>query len=245
MHLLAPMIAVAATTCWALTASAAQVCTATSSTVRPRVIELYTSEGCSSCPPADDWLRGLPDGDAMVLLAFHVDYWDSLGWRDPFSDPRYSARQRWRASVQTQRSVYTPDIVIEGQHRQRSRELPALPPAPFALSARAQLDAQVKVQWQWPAELDASRLRAYLAITQNSASSQPNRGENRGATLRHAHVVRAYSDPVPLLSGRAQLLWPVGLQRSDARLQLVVEDSHNATPVHALRFDLQDCVSVQ
>src|SRR5215470_14816946 len=79
----------------------------------PVVLELYTSQGCSSCPPADRILSGLGADPNLVPLAFHVDYWDSLGWRDPFSSPRWSARQRRYAGGSDDR-VYTPELVVGG-----------------------------------------------------------------------------------------------------------------------------------
>ena len=86
---------------------------------RTAVVELYTSEGCSSCPPADRWLSKLveiPKDELDVLaLSFHVDYWDYLGWRDRFADPRYSARQRRYAQQRAVRIVYTPAIIVNGQ----------------------------------------------------------------------------------------------------------------------------------
>ncbi len=80
----------------------------------PVVVELYTSQGCSSCPPADRVLEQLINKDDVIALALHVDYWDYLGWRDEFADPAYSARQRRYARVWNERSVYTPQIVVQG-----------------------------------------------------------------------------------------------------------------------------------
>src|SRR5215831_3525970 len=77
------------------------------------VVELFTSEGCNSCPPADRWLAGLPaqiDGRPLVPLAFHVDYWDSLGWRDRFADPRFDVRQDEAVRRNGGRTAYTPQV---------------------------------------------------------------------------------------------------------------------------------------
>src|SRR3954469_3118061 len=76
-----------------LPAQAASACAARSGAQVPTVVELYTSEGCSSCPPAERWLTGLKDRAGVVALAFHVDYWDSLGWKDRFAQPRFTQRQ--------------------------------------------------------------------------------------------------------------------------------------------------------
>src|ERR1700681_2654382 len=83
---------------------------------RATVVELYTSEGCSSCPPAEAQIGRLAKQDGIIALAFHVDYWDSLGWRDRFGLPEAVARQRQYAHTLHLASVYTPQLVIDGQH---------------------------------------------------------------------------------------------------------------------------------
>ena len=85
------------------------------------LIELYTSEGCSSCPPAEAWLSRLKDNPGLwkqfVPIAFHVDYWDRLGWRDRFSSQRWTERQRRYASLWESESVYTPAVVVNGREQ--------------------------------------------------------------------------------------------------------------------------------
>ena len=81
---------------------------------RQVVIELFTSQGCSSCPPADALLRELVNRDDVVALALHVDYWDYIGWEDTFADPAFTARQKAYAKAQGQRMVYTPQIIVGG-----------------------------------------------------------------------------------------------------------------------------------
>ena len=91
--------------------------TAAESVLPRAVIELYTSQGCNSCPPADQVLHDMADQhDDLLLLSFHVDYWNYLGWEDPFSDARYSARQRDYANRMHERYVYTPQVIINGDH---------------------------------------------------------------------------------------------------------------------------------
>jgi len=82
----------------------------------PVVVELFTSQGCSSCPPADAMLLELAERDDVIALALHVDYWDYIGWKDVFADPAYTARQRAYAYAAGHKSVYTPQMVIGGQH---------------------------------------------------------------------------------------------------------------------------------
>jgi len=94
-------------------------CAAASGASRASLLELYTSEGCSSCPPADRWLSGLRGRDdllgRLVPLAFHVDYWNDLGWEDRFAKPEYSARQGSISRRNRSRSVYTPQFVLDGR----------------------------------------------------------------------------------------------------------------------------------
>jgi len=82
---------------------------------RPVVVELYTSQGCSSCPPADEILSSLNGRDDVIAIALHVDYWDYIGWKDEFSSPAYAERQRAYASQAGRRSIYTPEMVVNGQ----------------------------------------------------------------------------------------------------------------------------------
>src|ERR1700760_3456048 len=107
-------------------ASAASSCSAQSGATVPAVIELYTSEGCNSCPPADRWLSSLKGRDDVVALAFHVDYWDSLGWKDRFAQPQFTQRQNATQHTSGARFAYTPQVILD------SRDAPdwsSLPPA--------------------------------------------------------------------------------------------------------------------
>lgn len=95
-------------------AFAEAACVATSAAQAPALVELYTSEGCNSCPPADRWLSRLPRDGSVIPLAFHVDYWDYLGWRDRFASAQFSERQRQQLSVNGSRFPYTPQVVVNG-----------------------------------------------------------------------------------------------------------------------------------
>jgi hypothetical protein len=81
----------------------------------PVVVELFTSQGCSSCPPADAFLTELAGRDGVIALALHVDYWDYLGWKDSFGSPKFTARQRAYAKVAHSRSIFTPQMIVQGQ----------------------------------------------------------------------------------------------------------------------------------
>jgi hypothetical protein len=106
-------------------AAEAPVCQARSSATT-RVVELYTSEGCNSCPPADRWLSGVASAPDTVALAFHVDYWDRLGWKDRFASAAFTQRQSQQQAVNGARFSYTPQVVVDGvDDKDWSGRLPA------------------------------------------------------------------------------------------------------------------------
>lgn len=177
-------------------------CTAHSGPNTAALVELYTSEGCDSCPPADRWLSGLADsarpGALLVPIAFHVDYWDYLGWKDRFGDARYTERQRDFARAAGARAVYTPQVVLGGRDFSAWR-LPFSSKAFAGISerpARAKIDIttaagpSARVSASLAAGQRADDLALFVAITQNGLVSQVKAGENRGETLRHDFVVR-------------------------------------------------------
>lgn len=177
----------------------------------PRVVELYTSEGCSSCPPADRWLSGLKGQPGVITAAFHVDYWNGLGWPDRFSSPAFTDRQRQGIGVNGARYAYTPQIVVNGRDWRHA----SLPPAP----AEA---ARVRLAWQRSAGGDLkltaealpgapSAVRLWWARLEDDHSSRVRAGENRGETLRHDSVVRQYA-PLPAWDGRERATWTVPSQ---------------------------------
>lgn len=216
------------------------------------VIELYTSEGCSSCPPADRWLASLPERPDLAILAFHVDYWDALGWPDRFARAEFSARQRWRATRTAARTVYTPDVVHNGRSvhswSRGWQPQPSAAAAPFALEVEVERlhDGRSLVRWQTDLDAGARRgLTLYAALTESGLHSLPARGENRGRRLDHAHVVRAFTGPIAFALGDAVLPPVADLSLSDARVNIVVEDATAARPVHAAVVSLRECAAEQ
>ena len=164
------------------------------------LVELYTSEGCSSCPPAESWLTRLKDSPRLwkdfVPVAFHVDYWDYLGWRDSFASKEYSERQRAYASHWRSRSVYTPGFVLDGKEW---RGWSAEPPRPSSRSAGV-LTARSEDGRRWtlrfrPAEGGGpSAYDFHAALLGSDLISDVKAGENRGRKLRHDFVVLALAD---------------------------------------------------
>jgi hypothetical protein len=175
-------------------ASGVGACHAESGPVSVPVIELYTSEGCSSCPPADKWLSTLKPaasrGEAVVQ-AFHVGYWDDIGWIDRFAMPAHGVRQRQVASRNGQANVYTPQLVRNGQDwRDYKTALQGSDSARAAIALRqGSSDAFSAVVT--PAE-PAGRWAAYWTVTEHGHSSKVKAGENAGEFLQHDFVVRQY-----------------------------------------------------
>ncbi|MEI9977274.1 MAG: DUF1223 domain-containing protein [Ignavibacteriota bacterium] len=158
----------------------------------PVLVELFTSEGCSSCPPADAALAQL-DRQAIVLSE-HVDYWDQLGWKDRFSSEAFTQRQQAYAKGFGIDSPYTPQMVVDGQAqfvgsdtRRAAQEIAKAAARSKASIVLVRSGAGVKVTVEGaPREADI-----WLALADNSASTEVRNGENRGHTLRHVAVVRS------------------------------------------------------
>lgn len=179
-------------------ASPAPTCSAHSGAVAPAVIELYTSEGCSSCPPADRWLSRLQADAGVVALAFHVDYWDRLGWKDRFASPVYTQRQAEQQRVSGARFSYTPQVIVDGVDRPdwpRASIAAAVRPAP--VDVRLSRDGNHVTAVVAALKGTPTRLAAYWAVTEQNHVSDVKAGENDGATLTHDAVVRDYRPVAP------------------------------------------------
>ncbi len=194
------------------------------------VVELFTSEGCSSCPPADALLRTLATRPDVVALSFHVDYWDRLGWRDPFSSAAFTARQQAYARSLDGR-VYTPEMVVGGTvgfvgsrrgeaQTQIAAALERPAPSRIALTAAPGAGRTVRVTYAATGAPEPSVV--HLALVQSEATTEVRRGENGGRTLRHANVVRAFETHAEA-SGEASLPLPDGLDAGDVQVVAYVQ----------------------
>lgn len=159
---------------------------------RARLVELYSSEGCSSCPPADEWMSSLTKDAGLwkefVPVEFHVDYWDYLGWKDRFGSPAFSARQRAYAASWNDGSVYTPGLVLDGlEFRGWSAGVPETAEKTGVLDAELK-DGALTLSFVPTAEM--TTLDAYVARLGNGVASDVTAGENSGRVLRHDFVVR-------------------------------------------------------
>jgi hypothetical protein len=161
------------------------------------LIELYTSEGCSSCPPAEKYLNGLKQHQDLwhlyIPVAFHVDYWDYLGWHDPYADAAHAKRQSWYAQQRNLRTVYTPAFVVNGKAWRLgwfNRELPKNGNPGGELNVTIN-EKQLKASYT-PVTSFVAKLTLNIAILGMGLVSHIEAGENTGRTARHEFVVVGY-----------------------------------------------------
>lgn len=219
----------------------------------PVIVELFTSEGCSSCPPADALLAELEarqpiPGVRVIALEEHVDYWDQQGWRDPFSSEQWTERQQRYATVLRDGGVYTPQMIIEGRAQfVGSREREARQQIQQAASqAGAQVSlvaenspkheaAQFKVSVGPLSELSkGDSAEVWLAVTETGLHSAVTRGENAGHELHHAAVVRslhkigsADRGKDPSFTGEPVIKLDHAWNRQNLRVVVFVQENHS------------------
>lgn len=165
----------------------------------PVVVELYTSQGCSSCPPADRLLASLATHDNVIALALHVDYWDYLGWSDDFAKPEYSNRQRQYAQAWSERSVYTPQMVVQGVHYMvgsRNDEIQRQIMQAEETALKVQVTARnegrgigVRIE-----SITGETPEADIFLVRYAASETVmiERGENAGKTIEYINIVKSW-----------------------------------------------------
>lgn len=185
----------------------AAACSARSPAYTTAFVELYTSEGCNSCPPADRWLSGVAKAyprDRVVPLALHVDYWDYIGWKDPYARREFSQRQRRLSQLQRVALVYTPQVVLQGADFRawRGQEFDRAVERINARPAAAQLHLAIvehgatAFRVQVEAWADAvAEAQLYVAAYESGLSSQVLAGENRGRLLPHDYVALEWKGP--------------------------------------------------
>ena len=205
----------------------------------PVVVELFTSQGCSSCPPADALLHDLAAEPGVIALALHVDYWDYLGWADAFASPAFTARQHAYARAAGSRTVYTPQFIIGGQDHgvgARAMEVGS------AIRAHAAADSGVELQAARTAgglRIEATAARPADMVVQlvrfdPLRSVDVLRGENAGRTLRYANVVTAW-DRIARWDGSAPLALDATLSGADGAV-VIVQAAGNGPILAAARL---------
>ena len=211
---------------------------------QPVVIELYTSQGCSSCPPADGLLAKLANRPDIIALALHVDYWDYIGWADKFADPAFTKRQKDYAKAAGHRTVYTPQMIIGGRD-----QLVGAKPMELAdlIAAHAKLEPAARMTVQ----LDGSKL--VVLAERNGSARLPNkmvlqlvrfdpmrsvdikRGENAGKTINYANIVTSWT-PVKKWDGSAPLRATIDVGGNASPLAVILQAAGNGPIVAAAQL---------
>ncbi|MCW5745070.1 MAG: DUF1223 domain-containing protein [Alphaproteobacteria bacterium] len=211
----------------------------------PIVVELFTSQGCSSCPPADRQLGELAKRSDVLPLSLHVDYWDYIGWKDPFATPANTERQRGYAHTLKQRYVYTPEMVVDGMTHDPGSE-----PAKVARMLRMAADragprvsptlapgADNGLAVTMPPTTLSAACDVWLVTFDYQHRTSVPRGENRGATLTNYNVVRSL-EKLATWNGEAAS-WTVAADRvghGDA-VAVIVQEHSQGPIIGAARFD--------
>jgi len=165
----------------------------------PVVVELYTSQGCSSCPPADRLLASLATHDDIIALALHVDYWDYLGWADDFAKPEYSNRQRQYAGAWSERSVYTPQMVVQGvnymvgsRNDEIQRQIMQAGSSAPKATVTARNDGRgIHIRME-ALQGEATEADIFLVRYSEHETVVIERGENAGRTIEYVNIVKSW-----------------------------------------------------
>lgn len=217
------------------------------------VVELFTSQGCSSCPAADKLLskaikEANQEGQNVLALSFHVDYWNHLGWSDPFSDRAYTRRQNEYARSLHLQSLYTPQVVVNGTKEMvgsnetalknaLATSLKKVPEAGFeSLVAKKTNEGTLTIKYKLSGAYQGTKVN--FAVISPTETTTIKRGENRGRTLRSENVVRQFISILPKQSGEVQVSAPDGV-RSDYLLYAFVQRVSDHQIIGAARAKLQ------
>lgn len=231
----------------------------------PVVVELFTSEGCSSCPPADALLARMDEtqpveGAEVIALAQHVDYWNYLGWSDPFSSHEFSERQGAYSQAFGQDGVYTPQMVVDGRAEfpgsnsgtafkeiERAAREPKAEVLLTRADAQANADAPVRLSLRvekLPKLSDGDAAEVLLAITEGGLSSDVSRGENTGRKLKHVGVVRRLTKlgefSAGAFSADTDVTFDKGWRRENLRAVVFIQERASRRVVGASSVKLFD-----
>jgi hypothetical protein len=210
----------------------------------PVVVELFTSQGCSSCPPADALLRELAERPDVVALSLHVDYWDYLGWRDVFARPAFSARQMAYRDAAGARSVYTPQIIVDGVASvvgSRAEEVRAAIEAALARPERARIalrrgDGQVEIRVS-PASAETAPAGLLWFVTYRSPPPvRVERGENAGHALSYRNVVESWMK-MGRWDGRAPAIFLAPAPPDASGVAVILQDGPVGPVIAAAKLD--------
>ena len=235
-------------------AAQAAACSAKSGANVTPIVELYTSQGCDSCPPADKWFSTLKTPEAGAIpLAFHVDYWDYIGWRDRFAQAAFGERQRAAVRRQGGRVSYTPQIMFDGRDFRgwfRDFEFRKSVSATHSRQPRAQLELAITsganvleliTKGVIPDAKERGDAAVFLAITESNLVSRVTAGENKGVTLKHDHVVRELRGPLAIdVDGKffstQNITLNGGWKTRDLSAVVFVQNQKNGETLQALKL---------
>ena len=242
--------------------AAAAPCRAVSAPYTVALVELYTSQGCSSCPPADQWLSRLPAGDPQfkaIPIALHIGYWDYIGWKDPFARKEFNNRQYELAGYNGKKGVYTPEVFVgagEVADWDSPRSFTAALANVNARAPKAQIELQAQwvpssaddraarrlaVQARWSADRTSRDPQLLLAVKRSGYMTSVQAGENSGATLRNDHVVRAWAGPFKPGSQALTTELSVPAAAGQASLVAIAQDAVSGAVLQALELPLTAC----
>ncbi len=232
----------------------AATCSAKSGASVTPIVELYTSQGCDSCPPADKWFSTLKTPAAGAIpLAFHVDYWDYIGWRDHFAQAAFGERQRAAVRRQGGRVSYTPQIMLDGRdfrpwfrdfefRKGVSATQTRQPRAQLELAVTADADAlELNAKGVIPDTAHRAQAALFFAITESNLLSRVTAGENKGVTLKHDHVVRELRGPFAIdADGRFSSTQSIAMSGAwkarDLSAVVFVQDQKSGETLQALKL---------
>jgi len=214
------------------------------------VLELFTSEGCSSCPPADELMAKIQNeykDQPVYLLAFHVDYWDRLGWKDVFSNADYSNRQREYGDRLSGGTLYTPQLVVNGKYefvgsdefkvrKAISKALATEHSTTLTIQSKQQDD---KLILNYQVSKASKESRILVAVIQKSATTKVERGENSGHLLSHVQIVRKLHSEAVTKGGEGTtgLRLPREFNSTDWEVIAMIQDLNSGEILTATRVN--------
>ena len=219
------------------------------------IAELFTSEGCSSCPDAEDLLKEMAgmtakESISIVGLAFHITYWDRLGWKDPYGQPEFTNRQKKYGEILSTQQ-YTPQVVINGEYEfvggnpiayRDALAKVASKPAVYELDATATLQgSEITVNYKANKKTKSELLN--IALVEPSIENLVKRGENKDRLLKHYNVVRKFETVNIAESGELKITAPEGLDLNKCEIVLYVQHRRNLKILGASQIDLNSNAS--
>ncbi|MBI1769702.1 MAG: DUF1223 domain-containing protein [Bacteroidetes bacterium] len=216
------------------------------------VVELFTAEGCSSCPAADDLLKEMTEilqkeGKEVLSLSFHVTYWNKYGWEDIYSNEIFTDRQKNYVNSLKLQQLYTPQAIVNGEQEFigsdpinfRNKVVSALGVNPvYSIHAQAKKENS-EVALTYELNKEPKNVLLNIAIVENSIVHRVLRGENKDRTLKHYNVVRSFKTVMPKAKEEIKVGWPEGLAKDRASIILYLQNSKSLKITGAVKVDMQ------